>query len=109
MQEYTEQAREKASEYGERAKEQIEAGREQTASGMERAAGMVRERTGDSSGVAGQAGVKVAESMESAAVYLREHNTADIWSDVESYAKQHPGKALAGAVVAGFLIGRLLR
>jgi hypothetical protein len=107
--EYAEGAKAKAGEYAEKARDQVEAGREQAASSMNRMADAVRERTADSSGVAGQAGAKVAESMESAAGYLREHNTSDIWSDVESYAKGHPGKALAGAVVAGFLMGRLLR
>jgi ElaB/YqjD/DUF883 family membrane-anchored ribosome-binding protein len=56
-----------------------------------------------------QAGVKVADTMESAAGYLREHNTEDMVGDLEKYVKAHPTTALAGAVVAGFFIGRILR
>jgi hypothetical protein len=108
--EYADQAREKASEYGDKAREQAEAGKDQAASGMEKAAGMLRERTaGTDGGVASQAGTKVADGMESAASYLRQHDTTEMWNDVEAYAKQHPTQALAGAVIAGFLLGRLIR
>jgi ElaB/YqjD/DUF883 family membrane-anchored ribosome-binding protein len=47
--------------------------------------------------------------MESAAGYLKEHSTTEMWEDLEHYAKEHPGQALAGAVVTGFLLGRILR
>jgi ElaB/YqjD/DUF883 family membrane-anchored ribosome-binding protein len=108
-QQYGEAATEKASEYGERMQGQIDAGRQQAAEGMERGAEKVREGTAASTGIATKAGTKVADRMETAAGYLRAHNTQEMLSDVESYAKSHPGKALAGAVVTGFLIGRILR
>jgi vacuolar-type H+-ATPase subunit H len=108
--EYAEKARETASEYGEKAKEQAEMGKDQAASGMEKAAEMMRDRVGGSDGgVTAQAGTKVADTMENAASYLREHDTTEMWSDVETFARTHPTQALAGAVVAGFLLGRLIR
>lgn len=107
--ETAEKAREKASEYRESAQQQAEAGKEQAAGGMERAAEMTRERMQGQGGMAAQAGGRVAEGMESAAGYLRTHDTNEMWNDIESYARTHPAQALAGAIVTGFFIGRILR
>lgn len=107
-QEYGDQAREKAREYGDQAQQRAEAGKEQAAGGMERAADMVRERV-PSDGMAGEAGTKAADVMENAAGYLRSRDTTEMWNDVESFAKSHPGQALAGAIVAGFVLGRIIR
>jgi ElaB/YqjD/DUF883 family membrane-anchored ribosome-binding protein len=107
--EYAERAKETAQEYGQKAQESAESGKNQAAGGMERAAAMVRDRTATTDGPAAEAGTKVAEGMESAAAYLKEHSTSDILSDIEKYAKEHPGQALAGAVFTGFVLGRILR
>lgn len=108
--EYGEMAREKAGAYGEKAREQAGVAKDQAASGMERVAGMVRERTaGGDGGVASQAGTKLAGGMEKTAEYLRGRDVNEIWNDVETYARQHPGQAVLGAVLTGFLIGRILR
>lgn len=108
-QQYGEQAREKAQEYGDRAQEQAEKGRVQTATGMEKAAGMVRERTAGTSGMPAEAGAKAADALDNASGYLRTHQTSEIMNDVETYARTHPGQALAGAIFAGFVLGRILR
>jgi hypothetical protein len=108
-QEMGRQGQEKASEMAERAQERAEVGREQAAGGMHSAADQIRERTGSSEGMPREAGAKVAETMDSTANYLQEHSTSEIWNDVELYVRKHPGQALAGAVVAGLLIGRILR
>jgi ElaB/YqjD/DUF883 family membrane-anchored ribosome-binding protein len=76
---------------------------------MERAADKIRERSESMDGAPAQAGAKVAEGMETAATYLKDHSTTEMWTDLEQYAKQHPGQALAGAIVTGFLLGRILR
>jgi ElaB/YqjD/DUF883 family membrane-anchored ribosome-binding protein len=105
----TDQAKEKASEYGDKAQEQAEKAKDQAAGGMEQAAGMIRDRASSMDGTPGEAGTKVAEGMETAATYLKEHNTTEMWNDLEHFAKEHPGQALAGAVVTGFVLGRILR
>ena len=107
--EYGEQVREKAAEYGEKAQQQLDAGKDQAAAGMERAAGQLRERAAQGGGVPAQAGMKVADTMDQAAGYLREHTTAEMWDEVEMYVRQHPAQALAGAAFAGFMLGRILR
>jgi hypothetical protein len=108
-QSYTEEAKMKAEEFGNQAREQVEQGKDQAAGGMERAAEMVRERAEGTGGTTAQAGTKVADTMESAAGYMREHDVNEMWSDLEVYAKAHPTQALIGAVVTGFLVGRLIR
>lgn len=108
-QEYGDQARAKAQEYGHQAQEKADQGMDQAASGMERTAEMVRERTGGGDGIAAQAGGRAADAMENAAGYLRERDTSEVWNDVETYARSHPAQALAGAIFAGFLLGRIIR
>jgi hypothetical protein len=102
-------AKESAGQYAEKAQEQIDRGTDQAAGGLDKAADALRERTRDSDGMGAQAGTRVAEGMETAAGYLREHNSEDMLADLEHYVKAHPTTALAGAVVAGFFIGRILR
>ena len=107
------QAQQKAGEVTtqaqQKAQEQLETGREQAATGMYRAAESLREKVGEGGSTPQQAGVKVAEGMEGAATYLQQHSTNEIWTDLEEYMRQHPGQALAGAVFAGFVLGRILR
>ena len=107
-QEYGDQARERAREYGDQAQQKAEEGKDQAAGGMERAADMVRQRAPES-GMAAEAGTKAADAMENAAGYLRSRDTTEMWNDVESFAKSHPGQALAGAIFAGFVLGRIIR
>jgi ElaB/YqjD/DUF883 family membrane-anchored ribosome-binding protein len=108
-QEMAGKAREAAGEYGHKAQDQLDKGTDQAAGGLEQAADKLRSQTGNSEGMPAQAGAKVADSMETTASYLREHNTEEILNDVEHYVKEHPTQALVGAVVAGFMIGRVLR
>jgi ElaB/YqjD/DUF883 family membrane-anchored ribosome-binding protein len=107
--ELADKTKETATEYGQKAQQQVDKGMDEAAGGMERAAEKLRTQTATADGLPAQAGVKVADSMETAAGYLREHNTEDILTDLEHYVRQHPTQALAGAIFAGFVIGRVLR
>lgn len=102
-------ARDKATEIGEKAQDRADAGIDKAAGGLESAAQKLKERTQEADGMPAQAGTKVAEGMEKTAGYLREHDTSAILDDVETYVKEHPMQAVAGAVVGGFLISRILR
>lgn len=95
-------AREKAIEGAEKA-------REGAAEGMETAAEKIRERTADSDGIQGKAGVKLAEGMKKTAGYLREHDTPEIMGDVERYVRDHPTQSVLAAVALGFVLGRMMR
>jgi ElaB/YqjD/DUF883 family membrane-anchored ribosome-binding protein len=52
---------------------------------------------------------KAAMGMERTAGYLREHSTGDMTADIETYVREHPMQGVAAAVLAGFVIGRVLR
>jgi len=96
--------RDKASEYGQVAQERIDENWGQAADTMEDAASKVRQRFGDSG-----AGETAASTMEKTASYVREHTTDEMLGDVEAYVREHPAQSVMGAVVAGFLLGRILR
>ncbi|MGW3895567.1 hypothetical protein ACWD6L_10235 [Micromonospora profundi] len=66
------------------------------------------ERDGDS-GLAGQAVRRAADAADRAAGWLDGWEPGEVLDDVRTYARQHPGTFLAGAAVAGLLVGRLTR
>ncbi|MET8306021.1 hypothetical protein [Micromonospora sp. NPDC005173] len=66
------------------------------------------ERDGDS-GLAGQAVRRAADAAQRAAGWLDGREPGEVLDDVRTYARQHPGTFLAGAAVAGLLVGRLTR
>lgn len=102
-------ASEIASEAGDRAYEAAESGRQSAASGLERAAERVEQTAAGQQGMPAMAAERAAEGMQSAAGYLREHDTAEVWQDVERYVRQNPVRSVLGAVAAGFVVGRILR
>jgi ElaB/YqjD/DUF883 family membrane-anchored ribosome-binding protein len=109
MSDTADRAQDKASEIGGKAQRQAEVGVDKAAEGMHSAADKIRERASNQGGMAADAGMKVADSMDKTAGYLREHDTAEILDDVEKYVRDHPMQAVAGAVIGGFVIGRILR
>lgn len=103
------QARGQAQQVAEQARQKAEEGREKTAGGMQSAAEKLREQSEGQDGMRAEVGTKAADTMERGASYLREHDTQEMVDDVEKYVREHPMQALAGAVVGGFIIGRILR
>ena len=98
-----------ASEAGDRAYDAVETGRESAASGLERAASSLEQRAQGTEGMPAMAAERSAEGMQSAAGYLRQHDSAEIWQDVEHYVQQYPVRSLLGAIATGFIVGRMLR
>lgn len=92
----------------EKVKETTEEGIDRTAEGVHTAAERIRSETEQRGGMTAEAGTKVADTMERTAGYLREHDSEQIIDDVERYVRQHPVQAVAGAIVGGFILGRLL-
>lgn len=90
-----------------RAKDAAESGRESTADALDRAATTMKDRAGD--GMTGAAMEKAAGGVEAAAGYLKEHETGEIWDDLERYIREHPMQAVAAAVATGIVVGRVLR
>lgn len=102
-------AQEKASEMGTRAQEKADQGMDRAAQGLHKAAENMRDRFEGQEGMQGQVGTKVATGIDSAATYLRDHDSAEVWSELESYIKEHPMQAAAGALFAGWMLGRIMR
>ncbi|WP_433127562.1 hypothetical protein ACQPWW_32145 [Micromonospora sp. CA-240977] len=92
--------------------------RDQAQQQQQRAAGGLRdlgqnlssmaERDGDS-GLAGQVVRKAADAAQQAAGWLDEREPGEVLDEVRTYARRNPGTFLAGAAVAGLLVGRLTR
>ncbi|MEU0155880.1 hypothetical protein [Micromonospora fulviviridis] len=70
--------------------------------------GSMAERSGES-GMAGEAVRRAADAAQRAAGWLDQREPGEVLDEVRGYARQHPGTFLAGAVVAGLLVGRLTR
>jgi hypothetical protein len=98
-----------ASEAGDRAYDAVETGRETAATGLERAASTLEKRASTTEGIPAVAAERAAEGMQSAAGYLRGHDSSEIWQDVEHYVHRYPVRSLLGAIATGFLVGRILR
>lgn len=86
----------------------VEGGKDSMAGGIETAAEKVREKL-PTDGMVGQVSTKAADTLDRTAGYLRDHETGELWGDVEAYVRQHPATALAGALAAGFVLSRILR
>ncbi|OAI38966.1 hypothetical protein AYO38_08615 [bacterium SCGC AG-212-C10] len=86
----------------------VEGGKEKLADGIGSAAETMRERM-DGDGAVAKAGTMAADSLEKTASYLRDHESGELWADVQEYVKQHPASALVGALAAGFVLSRIVR
>jgi len=102
-------AQETADEIGNKVQDRADAGVDRAAEGLQQAAEGMRARMEDQEGMQAQVGTKVAEGLERTAGYLKEHDSSEMWGDLESFVKEHPMQACAGALVAGFFMGRVLR
>ncbi|MBQ1072339.1 hypothetical protein KBX06_04035 [Micromonospora sp. C31] len=105
------QARNLTGEAGTQLRDQARAQQHRAADGLRgigRELGSMAQRSEDS-GMAGQAVRRMADAAEQAAGWLDEREPAAVLGEVRSYARQHPGTFLAGAALAGMLVGRLTR
>ncbi|MFI6261172.1 hypothetical protein [Micromonospora sp. NPDC051006] len=105
-----EQARQLTGEATSQLREQARAQQHRAAEGLRsigRELGSVADRS--DSGLTGEAVRQAAGAAQRAAGWLDEREPADVLSEVRDYARQHPGRFLAGAAVAGLLFGRLTR
>jgi len=102
------QVQEKAKEVGAMAQERLDEATTRAGEGMQHAAESVREMAQERGGVAAEVGAKAADAMEGTATYLRDADTQKMMDDIERYVRQHPVQAVAGAIVGGFILGRLL-
>ncbi len=94
-----------SSRVSEQASEAFRAGRGATADGLDAVAhGM--NAGGDR---VAEVAHRTADSLEASAKYVRKADGRAMVGDIESLIKAHPGKALLGAVILGFMAGRAFR
>src|SRR5829696_1281131 len=51
----------------------------------------------------------VAERVEQASTYLREHDAQEVFAEAERFARRQPALVVGGGLAIGLVIGRLLR
>jgi ElaB/YqjD/DUF883 family membrane-anchored ribosome-binding protein len=106
-------AQEKISEGASAAQEKIgeraEAVRESAASGLASAANRMRDQSSGQDGMQAQVKGKAADAMETASQYLNQHDSQELWTDLERFVKEHPMQAAAGALVAGYVLAKVTR
>jgi len=69
----------------------------------------VRDLGSKAESAANRAAASVGDQFSSTVDYVRENGVQDMMDDVTSYVKAHPAQALIGAVVLGFVAGRMAR
>jgi ElaB/YqjD/DUF883 family membrane-anchored ribosome-binding protein len=103
-----EQAKNAASDWGRSAATAVDRNLQSAAGALENTASAIRDRA-PASGKVNDLATKTADRIESTARYLREHDTSDMVSGVESLVRRNPGASLAAALAVGFLIGAAMR
>jgi hypothetical protein len=98
-----------ARDYTELAQERAEHLSERAAGTIERAAEALRDRAEEAPYIPTAAGEMAAERMEQSAGYMRRRGALGAAADLHAQVRSHPMISLAGAAVAGYVIGRLLR
>jgi hypothetical protein len=86
-----------------------DAGLDKAAQGLGSAADKMRTRAEEDEGIRGSLEGKAAEAMDKTAGYLKDHDSQELMRDVEEFVKAHPLQAAAGALVAGYVLGKLVR
>lgn len=104
-------AKQRVSETGRQAADKIDEKRGPAADALEGAASTIHEKAESLPGGDTVRGVahSAADTLESTAGYIRQHDVKAMLSDVEDIVKRNPGPSLLIAATIGFLIGRAFR
>ena len=106
---YRDEMSDEARGVADRARETADRGVDLAAERLDGAAARLRDMSSERGGVAADAGTRVADGIERTAGYLHEHDAGEMMSGFRSYVKEHPWQAVAGALVGGYLIGKVMR
>jgi len=103
------QVKDKVTDFGKKTAEKIDTQREPAAGALEKTASALHEKGDRVAAATSGAAHKTADKIQATADYIREHDVKAMMNDVEGLVRRHPGQALAAAVAAGFLFGRVFR
>jgi ElaB/YqjD/DUF883 family membrane-anchored ribosome-binding protein len=101
-------AKHTAADWGKSAASAVDRNMKSAAGALENTASAIRGRV-PATGKVNEFGTATADKIEHTARYLREHDTRDMVSGMESAVRRHPGASLAAALAVGFLIGTAMR
>jgi|SRR5579872_1836442 len=99
-------AKDRAAEFGRAAADKVEQQRSKAAGALHGASSTIREKADRWASEAGQMAHSAADRLDSAADYVREHDTRQMMSDVMEVVKKHPAQSLLVAAGLGFLMAR---
>jgi ElaB/YqjD/DUF883 family membrane-anchored ribosome-binding protein len=99
----------KAADLGHKAVNAIDTQRGPAASGLDTAAASLHAGADKLPPQAAPLVHQAADKLGATADYVRNNRMKDMLADVETYVKAHPTQSLLGAVVVGFLAGRMLK
>ena len=102
------QAKNTAADWGRSAAGAVDRNLHTAAGALENTASKLRDKA-PASGKVNEIATATATKIESTARYLREHDTSDMVSGVESVVRRNPGASLCAALAVGFLIGTAMR
>lgn len=106
-------ANEYASEAQDRARSAAEQRKENAASGLEGVASGLREAGrqfhDEDQEIFARYADSAASGVEDFSDYLRNHSTGELLGDVEGFARRQPEVFVAGALAAGFFLGRFFK
>jgi len=102
------QAKTTAADWGRSAATAVDRNLQSAAGALESTATALRDRV-PASGKVNEIATATADKIENTARYLREHDTRDMVSGVETLVRRNPGASLAAALAVGFLIGTAMR
>lgn len=105
------QTRDLVGEASAQVRQQAEAQQKRVAEGLHALGTQLRSMGSKSEqeGVAKEVVCRASDAAEQAAGWLERREPGDLVTEVRDYARQHPGTFLAGAAVAGLIVGRLTR
>lgn len=103
---YAQEAQQKAHSAADQRKDDAASQLSSVASGLREAG---RKFQDEDQGTIGQYADTAADKVEDLSNYLRDHSAGDLLHDVEGFARQQPEVFLAGALAAGFFLGRFLK
>jgi hypothetical protein len=101
-------AKDKLNDLTQSAAEKFERGRVGAAETLESAAAAVRTKGGEAGTAITDLSSKAATNLDTSARYVRNTNFGQVWSDMGTLARQHPGAIAVTAIVAGFCMGRMM-
>jgi ElaB/YqjD/DUF883 family membrane-anchored ribosome-binding protein len=105
----TNQAWERANEFGRKSAEAIDRNIDAAAGKLSNTAESLRSRAGTGGDRVSQMASTAADKLDATARYFRDHHTRDMVSGVEGVVRRNPGASICAALAIGFLLGSAMK